>query len=83
MAVVLRFGDFERADATAATAAGQAALIELMGAMRKDVTNSGIPLRQEDLMHIMFQQGPSARSRGRSGPRNSVDLPPEAGSGSD
>ncbi len=55
--VVQRLGDFERAGATAAKDAGQAALIALMEAMREDVTNSGISLRQEDLIHILFGRG--------------------------
>jgi hypothetical protein len=57
VAVVQRLGDFERAGANAATATGQATLIELMEAMREDVTNSGTSLRQEDLMHILFGHG--------------------------
>jgi hypothetical protein len=55
--VVQRLGDFERTGATAANAAGQAALIALMGAMREDVTDSGISLRREDLIHILFGHG--------------------------
>jgi hypothetical protein len=53
-AVVQKLGDFERAGALVAKGAGQTTLIELMRAMREDVTNSATPLRQEDLMHILF-----------------------------
>lgn len=59
--VVQKLGDFERSGAIVAEGAGQAALIELMQAMREDVTNSAIPLRREDLMHILFRHG--ARDR--------------------
>jgi hypothetical protein len=62
--VVQRLGDFERTGATAANAGGQEALIALialMGAMREDVTNSGISLRQDDLIHILFGHGPTDR----------------------
>lgn len=60
--VVQRLGDFERAGAIVAKGAGQAALIELMQAMRQDVTNSATPLKQEDLMHILFSHGTMDRS---------------------
>lgn len=59
--VVQRLGDFERTGAIAANASGQAALIALMEAMREDVTNSGVSLRQEDLTHILFGHGSTDR----------------------
>ncbi|HVC59445.1 MAG TPA: hypothetical protein VND19_03640 [Acetobacteraceae bacterium] len=61
VAVVQRLGDFERAGAIVANSGSQAALIQLMQAMREDVTGSAIPLRQEDLMHILFGRDTSAR----------------------
>jgi hypothetical protein len=60
--VVQRLGDFERTGAIVAEGAGQAALIELMHAMRQDVTNSATLLKQEDLMHILFSHGTTNRS---------------------
>ena len=55
--VVQRLADFERVGATAANGAGQEALIALMKAMREDITDSGISLRQGDLIHILFGHG--------------------------
>ena len=56
MTLVQRLSDFERAGAIAAQGAGRAALLELVRAMREDVTHSAIQLRREDLMHILFSR---------------------------
>jgi hypothetical protein len=57
MTVVQRLGDFQRVGAVAAAGAGQAALIELIRAMREDVTSKALPIRQADLLHILFGHG--------------------------
>jgi len=54
--VIKKLGDFERAGSTATQTAGQAALVELLEAMRGDVTSTGPSLQREDLMRILFGQ---------------------------
>jgi hypothetical protein len=51
---VQRLADFERSRANAGTASGQAGLLTMLRAVRKDVSGHATPLPDDDLAHILF-----------------------------
>ena len=57
--VVSRLGDFERAGAIVASGDGQAAVVRLLKAMRKDVGVANEALLEDDLRHALFGRGGS------------------------